>query len=91
MLTARIAYPVFYMYKFDNVTEMGRNDVSHMSKCTGGAFMKKKIVTILLTLSMVLSSIISPLEIEAKTGTTDRQSVEWNGKNCEYEVILPAG
>lgn len=53
--------------------------------------MKKKIVTILLTLSMVLSSIISPLEIEAKTGTTDRQSVEWNGKNCEYEVILPAG
>lgn len=40
---------------------------------------------------MVLSSIISPLEIEAKTGTTDRQSVEWNGKNCEYEVILPAG
>lgn len=53
--------------------------------------MKRKIVTVLLTLSMVLSSIISPLEIKAKTEAADNQSVEWNGNTCEYQVVLPEG
>lgn len=53
--------------------------------------MKRKIVTILLTLSMVLGSVLSPLEIKAKTGVSDRQSVEWNGNTCGYQVVLPEG
>ena len=53
--------------------------------------MKRKIVTILLTLSMVLGSVLSPLEIKAKTEVSDRQSVEWNGNTCGYQVVLPEG
>ena len=53
--------------------------------------MKRKIVTILLTLSMVLGSVLSPLEIKAKTEVSDRQSVEWNGNTCGYQVGLPEG
>ena len=53
--------------------------------------MKRKIVTILLTLSMVLGSVLTPLEIKAKTEVSDRQSVEWNGNTCGYQVVLPEG